>query len=82
MAIAVTLLVSASVVGLTVFQSWDAIKLTLGTVYPGSRFSTGGEYTLANISDFLLNIKLPFETPVLVIKLNYLAHIIFYILLF
>lgn len=52
MAIAVTLLVSASVVGLTVFQSWDAIKLTLGTVYPGSRFSTGGEYTLANISDF------------------------------
>lgn len=61
--IAITLLISTSIVGLTVFQSWDAVKLTLGTVYPGTRFSTGGDYTLANISDFLLNIKLPFKIP-------------------
>ena len=83
MAIAVTLLVSASVVGLTVFQSWDAIKLTLGTVYPGSRFSTGGEYTLANISDFLLNIKLPFETPSTSnqVELSSSYHFLYFIIL-
>ncbi|EMB65934.1 DUF7657 domain-containing protein [Streptococcus mutans] len=51
------------IVGITIFKSWDALKATLNTVYPGSRVSTGGEYSLFSISDFFLSFVLPFKIP-------------------
>ncbi|MGT2828115.1 hypothetical protein AB6M97_03745 [Streptococcus hillyeri] len=61
--ISCTLGLSFTVVGITIIDSWDAIKTTLNTVYPGSRVSTGGELSLTVISDFLLNAILPYRTP-------------------
>lgn len=61
--IALTLFFSLSVIGLTVYQSFDAIKASLSTVYPGHRVSSGGEIQLNQVSDFFLNLMLPFKIP-------------------
>jgi hypothetical protein len=40
--VAVALVAAALAVGVWAIRSWDAIRLVSGTVYPGSRFDTGG----------------------------------------
>lgn len=53
----------AGIVGTTVFKSWNALEATLNTIYPGNRFSTGGQISFSSISDFFLSIVLPFKIP-------------------
>ncbi|HFR4577714.1 TPA: hypothetical protein ACHWJ6_002139, partial [Streptococcus suis] len=45
------------------YGSLDALKLTLDTVYPGNRVSSGGEVTINELAGVLLNFVLPFKTP-------------------
>lgn len=61
--IALTVTISFSIIGLTVYHSLDAIQLSLSTVYPGHRISHGGEIEWKQVSDFLLNIMLPYRIP-------------------
>lgn len=61
--IALTVFLSLSVIGLTVYQSFEAIKASLSTVYPGHRVSSGDEVGLNQVSDFFLNLMLPFKIP-------------------
>lgn len=58
-----TLVFSVSILGLTLWQSRDALILTLNTVYPGSRVSVGGEVEVSLLIEFLYNIFLPFKIP-------------------
>lgn len=58
-----TLLVAVSIIGYSLWVSKDALNLTLNTVYPGSRTSVGGGFTLAQFIEFLQNVVLPFRTP-------------------
>ncbi|TWT16609.1 hypothetical protein [Streptococcus sp. sy010] len=61
--IAITLVWSLGIVGLSLYQSRDAIQASLATVYPGSRISTGGEINLSQLVEMLLNVFLPFNIP-------------------
>lgn len=44
-----------------VYTSYDAIQLSLNTIYPGKRISLGGEIELFRLSDFMLNAYMPFR---------------------
>lgn len=61
--ILITLTWSMGIVGFSFYQSREAIQASLSTVYPGSRVSTGGEMGFAQLTDFILNVFLPFEIP-------------------
>ncbi len=58
-----TLCISLTIIGFTLWNSREAISLTLNTVYPGHRVSTGGEISWHRIADMFLNIILPFKVP-------------------
>lgn len=58
-----TITISGVIIGLTLFRSWDALKATMNTVYPGSRVSTGGEMKLFDLADFYSTLFLPFKVP-------------------
>ncbi|KXT84045.1 hypothetical protein STRDD11_01147 [Streptococcus sp. DD11] len=60
---AVTLCVTGLVVGISLYQSLDAVLASLETVYPGSRVSTGGGTPIAVIASLFLNIFLPYKLP-------------------
>ncbi|MFC3927948.1 DUF7657 domain-containing protein [Streptococcus caprae] len=58
-----SLLTVGLVIGVTLYQSWDALTASLGTVYPGSRVSTGGEIQLSQFLTIFSNVFLPFNFP-------------------
>lgn len=58
-----TALVSGGIIALTLCQSLDALKATLGTLYPGQRQSFGGDFGIENLSSLFLSFFLPFKTP-------------------
>lgn len=60
----ITILLSLGILARMVLLSWTGIKATLSTVYPGSRFDTGGSYTIQQFSSCLANIFLPYEKSV------------------
>lgn len=51
----------SSVLAYFLYTSYDAIKMSLNTVYPGERVSLGGEIELFRLSDFILNAYTPFR---------------------
>ncbi|MHB9782239.1 DUF7657 domain-containing protein [Streptococcus sp. 10F2] len=59
----ITLIVSLSIIGVSLWDSKEALSLTLNTVYPGSRISVGGEGEIAQLVEFLQNVLLPFRIP-------------------
>lgn len=59
----VTFLLSSSIIAFSIWESLDAIRLTLNTVYPGSRTSVGGEINLFQFSEVIVNFLLPFKIP-------------------
>lgn len=59
----VTFSVAVTIVAYSLWSSLDAIELILNTVYPGSRISVGGEISFSQISEFLVNLLLPFKVP-------------------
>lgn len=61
--IVLTVILATGIIGLTLYQSQDALKATLSTIYPGSRVSTGGTYPFKDTTNFLLNVLLPFRFP-------------------
>lgn len=61
--ISVTVLLAGSIIGLTLWESKEALVATLNTVYPGKRVSFGGETTLYDGLMFLLGPVLPFIIP-------------------
>lgn len=44
-----------------IYTSYDAIVLSLNTIYPGKRVSLGGEIELFQLSSFMLNTYIPFR---------------------
>ncbi|MFI3125163.1 hypothetical protein ODU07_06650 [Streptococcus suis] len=61
--ISITVLLTSLIIFYCLIESIDAIRLTLNTVYPGSRVSTGGEISISQISEFLYNFIIPFKIP-------------------
>lgn len=61
--ITAVLLVSATIVGITLYRSADALKAILSTIYPGSRVSVGGDQTIGNFVQFFVSVILPFKIP-------------------
>ena len=59
--IGVTILVSALFILRFVLISWNDILIMMGTVYPGSRFETGGGIWVEDITKGFLNILLPYS---------------------
>ncbi|VTS13679.1 Uncharacterised protein [Streptococcus pseudoporcinus] len=59
----VSVLVSFSIIGYSLLESKEAIKLVLNTVYPGHRVSTGGELSWQRVSDIFSTLILPFKIP-------------------
>ncbi|VTS31530.1 Uncharacterised protein [Streptococcus porcinus] len=59
----VSLLVSFSIIGYSLLESKEAIKLVLNTVYPGHRVSIGGDLSWKRISDIFNTLILPFKIP-------------------
>ncbi|HEM6262147.1 TPA: hypothetical protein U2D44_001027 [Streptococcus suis] len=51
------------IIAYSLWNSLDAILLTLNTVYPGSRISVGGEISFSQISESIINLLLPFKVP-------------------
>ena len=58
-----TLCVTAVILGVSIYQSLDAIIASLETVYPGSRVSTGGGIPLTFLVTIFLNLFLPYKLP-------------------
>lgn len=41
-----TLIISLGILAYFIIFAWTDIQTMMGTVYPGSRFETGGDYTI------------------------------------
>lgn len=76
-----TLIISFTIIVITLYSSLDAIIASLETVYPGSRISVGGELKFDRLSDFLLNIMLPFKIPSVAnqVELSTSLHFLYFI---
>lgn len=59
----ITLLFTGSVIGITILQSLEPLLLSLQTVYPGYRISTGGNTNLNVLISPFLNFLIPFKNP-------------------
>lgn len=55
------LLLTGLIVGLSLYNSLDALKAVTNTAYPGKRISLGGDIPKRDIFFFLMNWKLPFQ---------------------
>ncbi len=47
-----------------VLVSWKDIKIMMGTVYPGSRFETGGDYTIEKFISYFVCLFLPYTDKI------------------
>ncbi len=47
-----------------VFISWEDIKVMMGTVYPGSRFETGGDYTIDRFVSYFICLFSPYTNKI------------------
>lgn len=54
---------ATAIITFTFYRSWDALMLTLDTVYPGSRVSVGGNISVSRFVDLFATILLPFKVP-------------------
>ncbi len=59
----VTAVLTGGGITYSLWESWEAVLATLNTVYPGSRVSTGGDFSFGHVTNFLINVFLPFSTP-------------------
>lgn len=77
-----TLVISFTIIAITIFNSLDAIVASLETVYPGSRVSIGGEFTLDRLTDFVLNAMLPFKIPSVAnqVELSTSFHFLYFVI--
>lgn len=58
-----TFFIVVGIVGYTLIGSIEALKSTLGTIYPGSRISQGGGTPTKQMLDSFLGLILPFKIP-------------------
>ena len=61
--IVTTVFFATAIITFTFYRSWDALMLTLDTVYPGSRVSVGGNISVSRFVDLFATILLPFKVP-------------------
>lgn len=66
--VSMIILIIGIVLGQFLLTSMDAIKATLGTVYPGKRVSTGGGVALFRYAEFMINAYTPLK------DINYLNN--------
>lgn len=59
--IVIVVLGIAVLLGWFLYNSWDQLQLLYGTVYPGSRISTGGDADLSVLFSNLTNILSPYK---------------------
>lgn len=55
------LVIIATFLGHFILESYEEIKLSLNTIYPGKRLSLGGEGRMRDFTNFILNIITPFK---------------------
>lgn len=59
-----TIIVILALIVRFILVSWEDIKVMMGTVYPGSRFETGGDYTVDNFISYFVCIFLPYTSKI------------------
>lgn len=59
-----TLIISLGILAYFVIFAWNDIQTMMGTVYPGSRFETGGDYTINQFVAGFTNIFLPYNNEI------------------
>lgn len=47
-----------------IITAWEDINIMMNTVYPGSRFEQGGDYTIGEFIGYLANIFFPYNNPI------------------
>lgn len=60
-----TLVVSLGILVYFVLTAWSDIQIMMGTVYPGARFETGGDYTINQFTSRFTNLFLPYSKRVM-----------------
>ena len=56
------ILISISILGWYLYTNIEYIKLEMGTVYPGSRFETGGNYGIQALTNYFFNFFTTFTS--------------------
>ena len=59
-----TLLFAFSIIAYFIFFAWNDIQTMMGTVYPGSRFEMGGDFTINQFIAGFTNIFLPYSKSI------------------
>ena len=59
-----TLIISLGILAYFIIFAWTDIQTMMGTVYPGSRFETGGDYTINQFIAGYTNIFLPYNKEI------------------
>ncbi|MFQ9501212.1 MAG: hypothetical protein ACLR1U_01475 [Clostridia bacterium] len=59
-----TLIISLGILAYFIIFAWTDIQTMMGTVYPGSRFETGGDYTINQFIAGYTNIFLPYDKEI------------------
>lgn len=60
-----TLIISLGILAYFIIFAWTDIQTMMGTVYPGTRFETGGNYTMSQFIAGYTNIFLPYNNEIL-----------------
>ncbi len=60
----ITLLFAFSIIAYFIIFAWEDIQTMMGTVYPGSRFEVGGDFTINQFVAGFTNIFLPYSKSI------------------
>lgn len=60
-----TITIILALIARFILVSWEDIKVMMGTVYPGSRFETGGDYTINNFISYFVCLFLPYTDKII-----------------
>ncbi len=59
-----TIVVILGLIARFILVSWQDIKVMMGTVYPGSRFETGGDYTVNKFISYFICLFMPYSDKI------------------
>lgn len=59
-----TIVLSFAILISFIISAWPDIQTMMGTVYPGARFETGGDYTIDQFTSIFTNLFLPYSKKI------------------
>ncbi len=59
-----SLILSVGILVSFIISAWPDIQTMMGTVYPGARFETGGDYTIDQFTSMFTNLFLPYTKAI------------------